>query len=246
MTARSPQTRTGTRLVVPTSARTLLAPGSPHGSVPGAMKKRPPGGITARPMRDRYPLAGVTWRLLDSRVLAAAAAIVDVDVARPLVEWLSTYERVVAAARATTAHPTTVEKVEIVAKGWTWRHSEELTVTVTVEQDFRATFEFRLDLTATLGETSVVVRAGAVREVVVDVLTVSGKLHLGGWPSPIWDPEPAELPTVNLAVQPPFRVPIPPVPVPRVPSAAARTGPPSGVVDVATARGPVRIRRPAP
>ena len=227
MTDRASRARTGTVLAMPTSVRTLLAPESPRGSVPGAMKKRPPRGITGREMAGRYSLAGVTWRLLDSRVLGAAAAMLDIDVTHPFVEWLSAYELVAHAARVTLTEPTTMEKVEIVGKGWVWRHDEELTVTLTVEQEFHATFDFRLDVTATLGETSVVVRAGAVREVVLDVLAVAAELHLEGWPEPLWKPEPVELPNVQLVVQPPFQVPIPAVPTPRVPpprGAAVRPG----------------------
>ena len=215
----------GTEIAVPTSVRALLAPGAPTRSPAAAMAVHLPSrGMAARRMGKQYSLAAVTWRLLDSRVLAAAATLLDVDIAAPLVTWLGRYERVVAAARTTIADPQKPEMVEVVLPARPFTHSEGLTVTITVEESVTATLRFRLDVSAELGETSVVVRAGAIPEVVCDVLTVTGSLSLVGWPTPLWKPEPVALPQLHVTVRPPILVPL--LPPPRVRPAPAGAGRP--------------------
>lgn len=133
----------GTEVAVPTSVRTLLAPAASTASLAAAMAvKLPSGGMAARRMGKQYSLAAVTWRLLDSRVLAAAATLLDIDFAAPLVTWLGRYERVVTAARTTIADPQQPEMVEVVLPARPFTHSEGLTVTVKVEELVTATLRF--------------------------------------------------------------------------------------------------------
>ena len=224
MTHPTPDVR-GTALAVPTSVRTLVAGGAPPAALTGAMAAGlPTGGLAARAMGARRSLTRATWRLLDSRILAAAAEVLDVDVAGPLVTWLSRIQRVVDAARTTIADPRTPEMVEVLLPARPFTHSEGLTVTVAVERVVEATLRFRLDVTAELGETAVVVRRGTIPEVVCDVLTVRASLSLTAWPEPLWEPDPVALPKVHLAVRPPVPVPLVPVPRPPARERAARSG----------------------
>lgn len=215
----------GTSLAVPTSVRTLVAGGTPTAVLTGDMAAGlPAGGLAARTMGARHSLTRVTWRLLDSRILAAAAEVLDADVAGPLITWLSRIQRVVDAARTTVADPRTPDLVEVLLPSRPFTHSEGLTVTVAVERVVEATLRFRLDVIADLGETAVVVRRGTIPEVVCDVLTVRASLSLAAWPSPLWEPDPVSLPKVHLGVRPPVPVPLVPVPRPPVPQRAARPG----------------------
>jgi hypothetical protein len=209
----------GTTLAVPTSVRTLVARSASTSDLTAAMATHlPSGGMAARRMGKRFSLAAATWRLLDSRVLTAAVEILDVDVAAPLVSWVSRAERVLAAARTTVADPRKPEMVEVVVPSRPFTHSEGLTVTVRVEDVVTATLRFRLDVSAKLGETSVVVRGGAVHEVVCDVLVVTAAVSLVGWPTPLWKPDAVRLPQVHVPVRPPMVVPL--IPRPRVPEPA--------------------------
>ena len=212
----------GRSLAVPTSVRTLVAGGLPTAALTSAMAAGlPRGGLTSRAMGRRRSLTSATWRLLDSRVLAAAVEILDVDVAGPLVTWLARIQRVVEAARTTVSDPRSPEMVEVLVPGRPFTHSEGLTVTVQVGPVVEATLRFRLDVTAALGETSVVVRRGCIPEVVCDLLTVSAGLSLTGWPTPLWRPDPVALPKVHVAVRPPVSVPLVPVPRPVAPAVPA-------------------------
>jgi hypothetical protein len=172
----------------------------------------PPGGIAATHLEKRYRLAGVTWRLLDSRVLTAAAEILDLDVLKPLATWLARFERVRAAARRTLEEQGKPEAIETFAPPYPLTISEGVTVRIRVDERAVATIAFRLDVAMKVGETSVVVRQGAVDELVCDTLTVSATFTLVGWPTPLWKPTPVSLPDVHVLVRPPVLVPLVPEP----------------------------------
>jgi hypothetical protein len=202
-----------TDLGVPLPVRSLVGGGTTPEALATAMADRlPPDGMAAPRMRERHRLAGATWRLLDSRVLAAAVDILDADVATPLVTWLSRYERVAKAAATTLTDAQKPEITEVLLPPRPFTHSTGLTVDVLVDEQPAASVHFRLDVTASLGEASVVVRLGAIHEVVVDVLTLTAALFLAEWPTPLWKPEPASVPRAHIRLQPPVRVPLVPVP----------------------------------
>ena len=202
-----------TDLGVPLGVRSLVGGGASPEAVAAAMAGRlPPGGMTASRMRDRHRLAGATWRLLDSRVLAAAVDILDADVATPLVTWLSRYERVAAAAATTLTDPRKPEITEVLVPPRPFTHTEGLAVDVLVDETPTASVHFRLDVSAALAETSVVVRRGRIPEVVCDVLTVTAGLFLAEWPTALWKPAPVKVPRAHLRLDPPVAVPLIPVP----------------------------------
>ena len=202
-------------LTYPSSARDLLVRDRDADALVVALSRDlPPGGVAATRLRGRFHLTDSTWRLLDARILAAAGEILDLDVARPLVHWLATFERVRHAAEKTVADPGHPEATEVLLPPRPLSISDHLTVAVRVDGAEVADVRFALDVQLALGETSVVVREGAVADVVCDLCTVSGSLSLDGWAPPLWKPEPVKVP-VRLVVRPPIAVPLRPVPAPR-------------------------------
>jgi hypothetical protein len=71
-----------------------------------------------------------------------------------------------------------------------------------------------------LGKTSVVLRQGAIDEIVAEVLRASALFTLEAYPEPLWKPEPVALPDVHLTVRPAFVVPLVAIPSPRGPAEA--------------------------
>jgi hypothetical protein len=202
-----------TDLGVPLPVRSLVGGGTtPEGLATAMADRLPPGGMAAPRMRGRHRLAGATWRLLDSRVLAAALDILDADVATPLVTWLSRYERVAKAAATTLTDAQKPEITEVLLPPRPFTHSTGLTVDVLVEERPAASVHFRLDVSAALAETSVVVRRGRIHEVACDVLTVTAGLFLAEWPTALWKPAPVKVPRAHLRLDPPVAVPLIPVP----------------------------------
>jgi hypothetical protein len=203
-----------TELRYPTSARTLAGGAADPDVLAATMATGlPPDGLAApRMVGTRF--ARATWRLLDSRILAAAAEILDVDVARPFVDWLATYERLRTAAEATLTDVEQPERTEVLLPPHPVTITDHLSVTIRVDGRQIAEVAFTLEITLTLGEVSAVVRRGAIEEVVADVCSVAPSLALDAWPTPLWHPEPVTVP-VRLDVRPPVRIPL--VPVPRSP-----------------------------
>jgi hypothetical protein len=201
-----------TELRAPVGLRTLLSGAPPEAVAAKLADNAPPQGLAKPLMGSRHRFAGATWRLLDSRVLAAAVDVLDLDVATPLVTWLSRYERVAAAAATTLTDPRKPEITEVVLPPHPFRHSEGVTVDILVDEKPRATVHFRLDVSAALAETSVVVRLGWIHEVVCDVLTVSAAFFLAEWPTPLWSPTPVKVSRAHIRLDPPVAVPLIPVP----------------------------------
>lgn len=204
-----------TELRYPTTARMLAGRGAdPEALVAMMAHELPPAGVAAPRVRG-LRFARSTWRLLDSRILAAAAEILDVDLARPLVDWLATYERLRNAAEATLTDLDQPERTEILVPPRPLKVTDHLSVSVRIDGRQVAEVAFTLEATLKLGETSAVVRRGAIEEVVADVCTATASLALDAWPSPLWQPDPVTVP-VRLTVRPPVRIPL--VPVPRAPA----------------------------
>ena len=205
-------------LPAPAGVRALTRGPAPAEAAVAMGHRLPPGGLAARRMGDRFSLAAPTWRLLDSRVLAAAAEILDADVLTPLATWLGRAEQVVRAAETTLTDPRTPELTEVVLPARPFTHAEGLSTAVRVDGREVVSFRFRLDVSAALGEVALLVRLGGVHEVVCDVVTVSATVSLEGWPEPLWKPDPVGLPDVRVTLRPP--VPVPLLPVPRARAAA--------------------------
>lgn len=193
-------------LVFPTSVRTLVGPDvDTDALVTGMTDRLPPEGVAAPRLQGRFDLRRATWRLLDSRILAAAAEILDLDVARPLVDWLATYERVRRAAEKTLTY--SEEVTEVLLPPYPLTITDHLAVAVRIDGAEVADVDFGLTVTLKLGETSAVVRHGAIEEVVCEACRVAATLTLDGWQPPLWEPEPVVLP-VRLVVRPPAVVPL--------------------------------------
>jgi hypothetical protein len=204
-----------TELPCPITLRSLTCGDATTGAIAAGMLSRlPTGGMAQRRLSDRFPLTGATWRLLDSRILAGAVDLLELDVAISLVSWLARYEAVAAAAQSTLTDPEQPEAMVTLLPPRPMTVGQGLGVTVCVDQHEVETITFRLEVSAEVGETSVVVRRGELAEVACDALTVSGSLLLGGWSTPLWQPEPVLLRTLHLTVDPPVVVPL--LPVPRV------------------------------
>jgi hypothetical protein len=201
-------------------------------------RRLPRDGATAGHLRGRFDLMRATRRLLDSRVLEAAAGALDQDVSKPLVEWLSRYQDLREAAAKTAAEAD--QQVLVVLKRSTRFTSKQTSEVVLYVGDEKvANVEFQLEVTLELGETSMAVRQGAVEELVCTVARASAVFTLDGYPKPLWKPEPVSLPDVHMAVRPPFVVPLVELPRPRRSAEQSR---PRRL----TARPPVPGRSPGP
>jgi hypothetical protein len=201
-------------LTYPITVSVLL--GHDPGAVAEAMAERLPAGGIATTVLPGTTLRRATWRLLDSRILAAAVEILDLDVAKPLVDWLAGFERLRTAATATLTDPGQPEVTEIIVPPWPVTVTDHLGISVRVDGRQVADIRFTLEVTLELGETSAVVSGGAIDAVVADACSVRASLKLDAWPAPLWAPDPVSLP-VRLTVRPPVGIPL--VPVPRAPAA---------------------------
>jgi hypothetical protein len=179
------------------------------------MKRQLPSeGMATGRLRPRFDLTRATYKLLDNRILEAAAKSLDQDVAGPLVEWLGTFHNLREAA-AKTVTGTEQEELVTLREPTPFTSTQGSDVVLSVADNTVATISFRLDLKVELGKTSVVVRHGAIDEIVVDVLRASALFTLEAYPKPLWKPEPVALPDVHLAVRPAFVVPLVSLPSPR-------------------------------
>jgi hypothetical protein len=219
----------------PTSLRALLGGDADPRSVVAAMSEDlPAGGIAQPAMKGRKRLLGVTYRLLDRRILEYAARSLEQDLAAPLARRLAVVGDVRDAAAATLAEPGTTRVVEL-GVGWPLTAKQTLTVELRAGAERLASATFVLEVTAELGETSVAVRSGAIEELICTVLSVSASLSLEDLAPPLWRPERIDLQALHLPVQPPLRVPLVPVP---------RTRP--GAAPVGGAAPPTRVGRVSP
>jgi hypothetical protein len=206
-----------TELSYPTSVQELVCGEHDRDEIVAMMERRlPPDGVTAGRLRGRFSLMRATRRLLDSRVLEAAATALDQDFAKPLVEWLSNYQDLREAAAKTVADADQ-QVLVVLKKAAPFTSTQSSEVRLYVGDDTVATVEFKLDVKVELGETSVAVRHGAIEEFVCAVARASASFTLAGYPKPLWKPEPVSLPDVHVAVRPAFVVPLVKLPRPRQP-----------------------------
>lgn len=182
--------------------------------------KVPPGGLAAPRMGRKYRLLAATYRLLDSRILAAALSCLDQDMGPPIAERLATVGELRRAAQKTLQDPDH-EDVVTLAGGHRFSSTQAVTVTVRVDGGEVAVVPLALELSMTLGETSAVLLRGAIRfvecvltEVVVVLSLAEPPMEMSRWETPVT--------TLRVPVDPPFPVPV----LPAVP--APRTGQPRG------------------
>jgi hypothetical protein len=204
-----------TELAYPTSVLSLFCGETDTDAVVASMKRRlPSDGMAPGRLRSRFDLTGATYKILDSRILEAAAKSLNQDVAAPLVEWLSAFHNLREAAAKTLAG--TEKEVLVTLKEPTpFTSTQGSDVVLYVGDEKVATITFELELKVELGKTSVAVRHGTIEELVCAVFSASASFTLESYPKPLWKPEPVSLPDVHLAVQPAFVVPLVRVPRPR-------------------------------
>lgn len=207
-----------TELACPTSVLKLFCGEQDADAVVQVMKRRlPDDGVARGRLGGRFGLVGATYKLLDSRILEAAAKSLDQDVAVPLVTWLSRFQNLREAAAKTGAG--TADEVLVTLKEPTPLTSTQGSdVVLYVGNDEVATISFELKLEVELGKASVAVRHGRIEEVVFAAFRASVTFTLEGCPKPLWKPDPLTLPDVHLAVDPGFAVPLVQVPHPREPA----------------------------
>lgn len=203
-----------TELTTPTSVLALFCGETDRDDVLASMTRQLPSeGVTGERLRPRFNLMRATYRLLDSRILEAAATALDQDVAKPLVAWLADFQNLREAAAKT--NDGTAEVVVELKEPTPFTKTQASDVALFVGEDKVATVTFTLELTVELGKTSAAVRRGAIEEIVCAVCCASATFTLDGCPKPLWKPKPVSLPDVHLPVRPPFRVPLVEVPRPR-------------------------------
>jgi hypothetical protein len=205
----SPATAPAVELTYPTTLWQVACPGFDADELLSAMAGRlPPGGLTADHLRRRFPLKESTLRLLDSRVLHAAIGCFHQDVAGPLASGLGAYQRVVDAARETLGDSGQQEVTVVLLDPYPVTWADPFEVAVSVDHEEIAAFPFRLQVGVNLGETSLVVRGGAIETVSCALASLAASFTFAGLTPPLWAPEPRPL-SVRLALRPPLRVPIP-------------------------------------
>ena len=203
-------------LTSPTTVLSLFCGDTDEDAVVGTMTRQLPSeGLTQKSVGRRFDLMRATCKLLDSRILEAAAGALQQDVAAPFVTWLATFQNLREAAAKTSAGAAGV--VVELKEPTPFTSAQGSDVSLYVGEDKVATVTFRLELTMELGKTTATVNHGAIEEIVCAVCCASASFTLEGCPRPLWKPEPVSLPDVHLRVRPALRVPLVPVPRPRRP-----------------------------
>ena len=202
-----------TELTWPTTVKALMCGEADREAILTTMERQlPDEGIAAGRLGRRFSLARATYRLLDSRILEAAAASLEQDVAEPLVGWLASFQNMREAAANTLGGDD--EVAVTLKKPVPFTSKQDVSVSLSVGGDKVATVAFRLELKIELAETSVAVRNGAIEELVLSLYKASASFTLDGCPKPLWKPEPVEIPDAHLVLRPPWRIPLVPTPRP--------------------------------
>jgi hypothetical protein len=175
----------------------------------------PPDGMATGRVHRRFDLTRATYKLLDSRILEAAAKSLNQDIAAPLARWLGTFQNLREAA-AKTGSGTEDDVLVALEEPTPFTSTQGSDVVLAVGEEQVATIGFQLELTLELGKTSVAVRHGAIEEIVCTVCRASASFTLDGCPEPLWEPEPVALPDLHVPVRPALVVPL--VPRPRQPA----------------------------
>jgi hypothetical protein len=197
----------------PRSVRSLFCGEADKDAILAAMARQlPVEGLAAGRIRHRFDLTRATYRLLDSRILEAAARSLDQDVGKPLAEWLAKYRNLREVAARTVADPSGDDEVVTLADAHPFSSTQHSQVSLDVRDEKVATIGFRLELKVELGGIAVAVRRAAIEEVRCSVVKASATFTLDDYPKPLWKPEPVALPEVHLVIRPPVRVPYLPMP----------------------------------
>jgi hypothetical protein len=197
-----------------TTVLTATGSGDPQLLAAGMTRRLPKGGLAGPRIRPRFDLARVTTRLLDSRVLDAAVRALDLDVTRPLVDGLATFQEVRRAASRTLTEAASREETVVLREPYPVVSTHDAEIVMHVAGEKVAAFPFSLTLRTELGETSVVLRQGAVVEVAAEVCSLTASLTFADMSPPLWSEEAPKL-VVHLAVRPPVPVPLVALPMPR-------------------------------
>src|SRR4051794_31330973 len=112
----------------------------------------PPDGMATGRVRGRFDLARATYRLLDSRILEAAAKSLNQDIAKPLARWLGTFQNLREAA-AKTGSGTENDVLVTLGEPTPFTSTQGSDVVLSVGEEKVATIGFRLELTLELGKT---------------------------------------------------------------------------------------------
>jgi hypothetical protein len=204
-----PATVPAVELIYPTTLWEVTCEGfDPDELVSGMAGRLPPEGLTAEHLRHRFSLKDSTLRLLDSRVLHAALGCFHQDVAGPLAAGLGAYQRVVEAARETLGDSGQQEDTVVLLDPYPVTWADPFEVALSIDHEDIAAFPFRLQVGVNLGETSVVVRRGAIETVSCALASLAASFTFAGLTPPLWAPEPRPL-SVRLSLRPPLAVPIP-------------------------------------
>lgn len=206
MTASDPSSprltiRCGTRLLAATGMedREALVAGLAHGL--------PNGGLAARSVPRRFDLTRATTRLLDSRIVEVAATALDGDVSGPLVDGLKRFGEVRKAALRTRGDPTVPEETVVLLEPYSLVYEHDTDVALFIDDVKEASIPFSLTLTMKLGQTSVVVRHGAMTKLVIEAASLTASFTAVGVSPPLWEGTAPAL-SVDLDLRPPVEVPL--------------------------------------
>lgn len=204
-----PATIPTVEVTYPTTLWTAACEGLDKDELVAAVRRRlPPDGLTATHLRSKFHLREATLRLLDSRILKAALESLDQDIAGPLVSGLGAYQRVTEAARETLGDAEQPEVTVVLLDPHPVTWTDQFEVELSVDQDPIAQFPFRLVVGVNLGETSLVVRKGAIEAVICELASLAVSFTFADLTPPLWAPEPRPL-SVRLDLHPPLVVPLP-------------------------------------
>lgn len=171
------------------------------------MANMPRNGIAVANLPRQRPLPQSAYRLLDSRILNAAAQFLDDDLSEPLVAGLTKYRALMKAAHDSLADPQNAEVMVSLIDPYeiTSTHQPYLALVVDDNEIGRVVFEIKLVFG--MFETSVAVRRGAIESVECNACALAVTLTLVGWAQPLLH-RTMQLP-VRLPVRPPVAVPLP-------------------------------------
>lgn len=191
-----------------TTARVAAFDGSSNDRLAAWMAPNMPrGGIAAVKLSRQRPLPASTYRLLDSRILDAAAQFLDEDISTPLLAGLSKYRALEKAARESLAKPAGADVVVTLIDPYevTSTHRPYLALVVDDNEIARVTFQVTLEFG--MFETSVAIRRGAMERVDCNACALAVTLSLVDWDPPLLQRK-LQLP-VRLPVRPPIPIPLP-------------------------------------
>jgi len=173
----------------------------------GMAANMPRGGIAAANMPRQRQLPPSAYRLLDGRILAAAARFLDEDLSEPLLAGLSKYRALVKAARDSLADPAHADVIVTLIDPYEITSTQRPYLALIADDNEIARVSFEIKLVFGMFETSVAVRRGAIESVECNACALAITLSLVGWNPPLLH-RTMQLP-VRLPVRPPMAIPLP-------------------------------------